>query len=533
MLLVFVFVFGSAVFGQPWVGSGDANDPYQIWTAEDMQAIGADANYWDAHFVLMEDINLSAYTGTSFNIIGEVYYDSGWVVKPFRGVFDGRGHTVSNFTYDSNGVDYIGLFGWIDNPKAEIKNLGLIAPDVDAGNGNKIGSLVGRLQTGTIADCYVKDGDISGDYHVGGLVGLGGSTITHCHVTANVSGTAYVGGILGVNDTGEISNCQFSGVVLGRGSYSGGITGINRSRSRISNCYSNGSVSGLHGVGGITGGNFSGSISDGLVNKCFTFCDVTGDRQVGGLIGLNKADVLDSYSRGTVTANEAVGGLIGKNGGSILGYGEIVNCYSTGNVSGDSNTGGLVGLNDSGTVSDSFWDVNSSGQTDSDGGVGLPTVLMQTESTYTDAGWDFVTPVWNICKEPDYPKLWWEGCPVEVEVKLTPQMLNCASKGKWLKAHITLSEGYYPEDIDVNTPAIAEPMGIESEFIEVNEYSDGSFDVQIYFEREGFCEALSDTEDGLLEVTVTGFLTNGRKFEGSDTIGLKAQHRQRNHKGMH
>ncbi|MHC4418394.1 MAG: hypothetical protein ACYSU6_07380, partial [Planctomycetota bacterium] len=124
--------------------------------------------------------------------------------------------------------------------------------------------------------------------------------------------------------------------------------------------------------------------------------------------------------------------------------------------------------------------------------------------------------------------------PVQVELKLTPQMLNCDSKGNWVKAHVVLPEDIYPEDIDVNTPAIAEPMGVESEFIEVNEYSDGSFDVQIYFERQGFCEALSESEDGLLEVTITGSFIDGRKFQGSDTIKLKSkpwqnQHRKNKH----
>ena len=121
--------------------------------------------------------------------------------------------------------------------------------------------------------------------------------------------------------------------------------------------------------------------------------------------------------------------------------------------------------------------------------------------------------------------------PVEVEVKLTPQMLNCDSEGKWLKAHVTLPEEIYPEDIDVNTPAVADPPGIESEFIEVNEYSDGYFDVQIYFDREIFCQALS--EDGSLEVTITGSLLDGRKFQGSDTIKLKSklwQHQHSNNK---
>jgi len=119
---------------------------------------------------------------------------------------------------------------------------------------------------------------------------------------------------------------------------------------------------------------------------------------------------------------------------------------------------------------------------------------------------------------------------IEAEVELTPQMLNCDSHGKWLKAHVILPEEIYPEDIDVNTPAVADPPGVESESIEVNEYSDGYFDVQIYFDRESFCQALSESEDGFLEVTVTGSLLDGRKFQGTDTIKTKSklwQHRIR------
>ena len=73
---VLVLSFAPAAFGQPWDGNGVEGDPYQIWTAEDMQAIGADANYWDAHFLLMADIDLSAYTGTSFNVIGKGVLES-------------------------------------------------------------------------------------------------------------------------------------------------------------------------------------------------------------------------------------------------------------------------------------------------------------------------------------------------------------------------------------------------------------------------------------------------------------------------
>jgi hypothetical protein len=62
-----------------------------------MNAIGAIPNDWDRHFRLMADIDLSAYTGTRFNIIG---LD---IDHCFTGVFDGNGHTISNFTYSGGG----------------------------------------------------------------------------------------------------------------------------------------------------------------------------------------------------------------------------------------------------------------------------------------------------------------------------------------------------------------------------------------------------------------------------------------------
>ena len=97
--------------GQPWLGSGTEGDPYLIEDANDMQAIGADPNYWDAHFIMVNDINLTEYTGTQFNIIGTF-------IPPalFTGTFDGNGHKISNFTYQSPEADYIGIFGAVGGP---------------------------------------------------------------------------------------------------------------------------------------------------------------------------------------------------------------------------------------------------------------------------------------------------------------------------------------------------------------------------------------------------------------------------------
>jgi len=96
--------------------------------------------------------------------------------------------------------------------------------------------------------------------------------------------------------------------------------------------------------------------------------------------------------------------------------GEISNCYSSGNVSSSGDhVGGLVGWNYWGPVNSCFWDVNSSGQATSDGGTGKTTEEMQTASTFTDAGWDFVgevingpNDIWDICEWTNYPKLAWQ-----------------------------------------------------------------------------------------------------------------------------
>ena len=101
---------------------------------------------------------------------------------------------------------------------------------------------------------------------------------------------------------------------------------------------------------------------------------------------------------------------------------------------------------------------------------------------------------------------------------LTPQTLNCKSKGKYVKAHITLPEGFLAEDVDVNEPALAEPMGVESESIKVI----GPDKIEIAFDRQAFCDALA--EDGELEVTVTGSFVDGLYFSATDTIRIIGRH---------
>ena len=83
-------------------------------------------------------------------------------------------------------------------------------------------------------------------------------------------------------------------------------------------------------------------------------------------------------------------------------------CYSTGAVNGTvSYPGGLIGFEYYGTVTGSFWDMLTSGQTSSAGGTGRTTAQMKTQSTFSSAGWDFIN-IWSILEGLDYPRLRWE-----------------------------------------------------------------------------------------------------------------------------
>ena len=80
--------------------------------------------------------------------------------------------------------------------------------------------------------------------------------------------------------------------------------------------------------------------------------------------------------------------------------------------------GGLVGRNDEGTVNDSFWDIEPSGQATSDGGTGKTTAEMQDIATFSGAGWNIIAVanpdtrnrsyIWNIVDDVTYPFLSWE-----------------------------------------------------------------------------------------------------------------------------
>jgi hypothetical protein len=199
--------------------------------------------------------------------------------------------------------------------------------------------------------------------------------------------------------------------VSGTGEFVGGLVGY--SGGTLAQCYSTGTVSGsgpYGAVGGLVGENV------GSATQCYSTGAVDGNNYVGGLVGENGGTVTQCYSTGAVSGKDYVAGLVG-----LTHYGTVTQCYSTGAVSGSDRVGGLVGSaprrsGSDGSVTASFWDTQTSGQTGSAGGTGKSTAEMQTAATFLDAGWDFVGETangtedfWWILEGKDYPRLWWEA----------------------------------------------------------------------------------------------------------------------------
>jgi hypothetical protein len=444
LLLSFSILHGSAQAKYSG-GTGAPDDPYLISTPADMNQIGRNYTDWNKCFKMTADINLSAYTGTQFSRIGIDERHA------FSGVFDGNGHTISGFTYTAPTRDYIGVFG---NSSGIIENVSLVDVDVNASGCSYVGGLAGYNE-GTIGNCN-STGAVNGGYYVGGLAGVSNGSISDCYSTGTVTGgynSFYLGGLVGVSN-GSISDCYSTGTVIG-GDYSqylGGLVG--GGGAAISNCFSTGTVTGgdySQYLGGLVGNNGYGNISN-----CYSTGAVTGEYDsdcVGGLIGAIRdySVIANCYAAGEVAGDYDTGGLVGLND-----HGSITRCYSSGSVSGYMFVGGLLGWNYEGTTTDSFWDINTSGQSWSGGGTDKTTAEMMTESTFTDAGWDFVwetvngpNDIWAICEGVSYPKLAWQFIPGDFDNNRKVDFADFALMG--LKWQQTDSMFYYCGGADLDS----------------------------------------------------------------------------------
>jgi hypothetical protein len=185
-----------------------------------LNAIGVNPGDWSKYFKLVADIDLGCYTAKDFHLIGTTR------TCPFSGTFDGNNHKIYNFTYNwpSN---YVGLFGYVDSNNAQIKDLCLVNPSINTGIGCNVGSLVGYLKKGTISLCCAVGGSVCGGDCIGGLVGRNyEGTITNCYARTEVLGQLNLGGLVG-RGYEMITNCYSTGHISEDANASGGLVGYN------------------------------------------------------------------------------------------------------------------------------------------------------------------------------------------------------------------------------------------------------------------------------------------------------------------
>jgi len=298
----------------------------------------------------------------------------------FSGQFDGLGHTITGLTISTTDTGFTGLFGYT-SAASTISNIGLIGGNISA-------------NSSTSALPYT-----------GGLVGENAGSIHHVYATSSVSSSAtgsasaYAGGLVGDN-TGSISNSYATGAI-----------------SAVTTTTTSAADARAGGLVAQNSGSISNSYATGSVSTNASATTLFSDAYAGGLVGYNAGPTSNAYATGNVSATATsssasasayAGGLAGTNGVS----GVITNGYATGSVTG-AFAGGLVGGANAGTVTNAFWDTQSTGQADTGsvtGATGKITADMKQITPFSGAGWDISTAsndttVWQINNGSSYPTL--------------------------------------------------------------------------------------------------------------------------------
>jgi len=317
-----------------------------IRTPAQLQAIQSNLN---GVYCLANDIDLASIA--NFTPIGDLF-------GPFTGRFFGNNHVIRNLTVNTGAQQSAGLFGGTS---------GAVIEDVSLINANVVGS--------------------SGSGYVGGLVGYfefgAGSDpgrLSNVHVSGKVKCTGdqcIVGGIAGVvGETTTLTRSSSSATVTGKNGWAGGAVGW--VKGTVSWTSATGNVACL-GASGSAGGLAAAILGTGSVNDSFAVGAVSGVdncNSAGGLVGGSSGTIQRAFATGAVHSgtNTSVGGLVG-----WIDSGTVSESYSVGKVSGGAGAtvGGFAGHN-SGTVSNSYWNTNTSGTASSAAGTGLTTAQLRT-----------------------------------------------------------------------------------------------------------------------------------------------------------
>ena len=238
----------------------ESNGSYTVTSADGLMNIAKLVNggKTDINITLDTDIDL---TGKDWTPIGTDYDNS------YKGTFDGGGHTITGLTFTTND-EYAGLFGWL-NRAGTVKNVVMEGVQITSNQiyGGSIGGVVG-YSWGTIENCSVS-GSVSGTVYVGGVVGVQiGGSITGCSSSATVKGTVDVGGVAGqTNSSATLTACYATGNVIiemdpKKNIAGGSLVGMNAGSSLLA-CYATGNVTstgsstGYMHIGGFLGNNYT------------------------------------------------------------------------------------------------------------------------------------------------------------------------------------------------------------------------------------------------------------------------------------
>ena len=233
----------------------------------------------DINITLTADIDL---TGKDWTPIGTDYDNS------YKGTFDGGGHTITGLTFTTNDK-YAGLFGRL----------------------NKAGTVKNVVMEGV----QITSNQIYGG-SIGGVAGYSWGTIENCSVSGSVSGTVYVGGVVGAQIDGSITGCSSSATVKGMVDV-GGVAGQTNSSATLTACYATGNVIiEIDPVKNISGGGLVGMNGGNGLLACYATGNVTstgsstGNVHIFGLLGDNYTTVTACYwknnqERGYKTAPES------------------------------------------------------------------------------------------------------------------------------------------------------------------------------------------------------------------------------------
>ena len=242
----------------------EGNGSYTVTSADGLINVAELVNggKTDINITLGKNIDL---TGKGWTPIGTNYE------KRYKGTFDGRGHTIKGLTVTTND-QFVGLFGYLDK--------------------------AGTVKNVVMEGIQITSNHVLMSGNTGGVVGYSWGTIENCSVSGSVSGTVYVGGVVGVQIGGSITGCSSSATVKGTVDV-GGVAGQTNSSATLTACYATGNVIiEINPKKNIAGGSLVGMNAGSSLLACYATGNVTstgsstGYVHIGGFLGNNYANVM-------------------------------------------------------------------------------------------------------------------------------------------------------------------------------------------------------------------------------------------------